>query len=89
MKYSFITQHQNAYPITLQCRVLGVSRNGYYHYEKNQANQPDDPSHQEMLEWGKDIAKSSGYTYGSRRMKRALNALGYPVSRSTARKLMR
>ena len=35
MKYSFITQHKNAYPITLQCQVLGVSRNGYYRYEKN------------------------------------------------------
>ncbi len=68
MKYSFITQHKNAYPITLQCQVLGVSRNGYYQYEKNQANKPDDPEHQEMLEWVEDIAKSSGYTYGSRRM---------------------
>ena len=89
MKYSFITQHKNAYPITLQCRVLGVSRNGYYRYEKRQADKPDDPTHQEMLEWVEDIAKSSGYTYGSRRMKRALNALGYPVSRNKARKLMR
>ena len=42
-----------------------------------------------MLEWVEDIAKSSGYTYGSRRMKRALNALSYPVSRTKARKLMR
>ena len=89
MKYSFITQHKNAYPITLQCQVLGVSRNSYYQYEKNQANKPDDPEHQEMLEWVEDIAKSSGYTYGSRRMKRALNALSYPVSRTKARKLMR
>ena len=89
MKYSFITQHKNAYPITLKCQVLGVSRNGYYRHEKNQANKPDDPEHQEMLEWVEDIAESSGYTYGSRRMKRALNALSYPVSRTKARKLMR
>ena len=89
MKYSFITRHKNAYPITLQCQVLGVSRNGYYQYERNQANKPEDPEHQEMLEWVEDIAESSGYTYGSRRMKRALNALGYPVSRDKARKLMR
>ena len=56
---------------------------------RNQANKPDDPDHQEMLEWVQDIAKSSDYTYGSRRMKKALNVLGYPVSRDKARKLMR
>jgi len=89
VKYSFITQHKNAYPITLQCQVLGVSRNGYYQFVKSQQNKPEDPEHQEMLEWVQDIAKSSDYTYGSRRMKKALNALGYPVSRNKARKLMR
>ncbi len=89
MKYSFITQYKNTYPISLQCRVLGVSRNGYYHYRNHTANRPADPEHQEMLEWVQDIAESSGASYGSRRMKRALNALGYPVSRNKARKLMR
>ena len=78
MKYLFITQHKNAYPITLQCQVLGVSRNGYYQFVKSQANKPEDSEHQEMLEWVQDIATSSDYTYGSRRMKKALNALGYP-----------
>ena len=89
MKYSFITQHKNTYPISLQCQVLGVNRSGYYNYRTNVANKPDDPVHQEMLEWVKDIAESSGYSYGSRRMKKALNVLGYPVSRNKARKLMR
>ncbi|MCU7888110.1 MAG: IS3 family transposase [Candidatus Thiodiazotropha sp. (ex Lucinoma aequizonata)] len=42
-----------------------------------------------MLEWIDDIAESSGHTYGSRRIKKALNILGYPVSRNKARKLMR
>ena len=89
MKYSFITQHKNTYPISLQCQVLGVSRNGYYNYQASVANKPDDPEHQEMLEWVKDIAESSDYSYGSRRMKKALNALSFPVSRNKARKLMR
>ena len=88
MKYSFITQHKNAFSITLQCQVLGVSRNGYYQFVKNHENKPEDRNHQEMLEWVQDIAKSSDYTYGSRRMKEALNVLGYPVSRNKARQLM-
>ena len=89
MKYSFITQHKNTYPISLQCQVLGVRRSGYYNYQSSQANKADDSKHQEMLEWVKDIAESSDYSYGSRRMKQALNALSFPVSRNKARKLMR
>jgi transposase InsO family protein len=88
VKYSFITQHKNTYPISLQCQVLGVKRSGYYHYQSSQASKSDDSKHQEMLDWVKDIAESSGYSYGSRRMKRALNALSFPVSRNKARKLM-
>lgn len=88
MKYSFITQHKNAWSITLMCNVLGVNRNGYYHYLKVQ-EKPADPEHEEMIEWVKDIAESSKYTYGSRRMKKALNVMGYPVSRNKARKLMK
>jgi putative transposase len=42
-----------------------------------------------MIEWVQEIAKSSDDTYGSRRMNKALNVLGYPVSRNKARKLMR
>ena len=89
MKYSFITRYKNTYPISLQCEVLGVSRNGFYNYQRNTINRPDDPEHQEMLHWVKKIADASDDSYGSRRMKKALNALGFPVSRNKARKLMR
>jgi len=89
VKYSFITPHKNTYPISLQCRVLGVMPNGYYSHEIQKNNRPDDPMHQEMIDWVKDIAKSSSYSYSNRRMKKALNALGYPVSRNKARKLIR
>jgi transposase InsO family protein len=89
VKYSFITQHQNTYPISLQCRVLGVRRQGYYHYRRYTENKPVDPEHQEMLEWIQILAKASDDTYGSRRMKKAMNYLGYLISRSKARKLMK
>ncbi len=89
MKYSFITQHQNTYPISLQCRVLGVRRQGYYHYRRHTENKPVDPEHQEMLEWIQTLAKACDDTYGSRRMKKAMNYLGYLISRSKARKLMK
>ena len=88
MKYSFITQQKNTYPIRLMCQVLGVSRSCYYSYQKSEASKVD-PVHLEMLEWVVAIAQSSKYSYGSRRMKRALNVLSFPVSRSKARKLMK
>jgi len=88
VKYAFIIQHKNTYPVSLQCRVLDVSRNGYYHYEKVTRKKALDSEHSEMLEWVKLLGEKTNYSYGSRRMKKALNALSYPVSRNKARKLM-
>ena len=42
-----------------------------------------------MMDLIREIDKSSKNTYGSRRMKRALNALGYVISRQKARRLMK
>ena len=72
----------------LLCRLLGVSRGGFYDYLRRQERDPD-PEHEEKLEWVKDLAEASDHTYGSRRMARALQALGYPVGRHQARSLMR
>ncbi|BCA93738.1 hypothetical protein TUM19329_00990 [Legionella antarctica] len=80
MKYSFIAQNKKAWPIDVMCQLLGVTRSGFYNYLK--CNKPPDPLHVEMLDWVKKLAESSHYTYGSRRMKKALNALGYPVGRN-------
>ena len=72
----------------LLCRVMGVSRSGFYDYLRAQ-QRPPDPEHEEKLEWVKAVAESSKHTYGSRRMAKALQALGYPVGRHQARSLMR
>ena len=82
MKYLFVTQHKKTWPIDLMCRVLGVSRQGYYHYRRNTEARLADPEHQEMLDWVKDIAIASHYTYGRRRMKKAMNVLGFPITRT-------
>ena len=88
MKYSFIALHKKTWPIDLMCRVLGVKRNGYYSFQRTQSLKIEDPDHAEMLEWVKDIAESSHYSYGERRMKKALNILNFPVTRGKAKKLM-
>jgi transposase InsO family protein len=72
----------------MMCRELGVTRSGYYGYMRRNHEKPDDFFHQELLEAVRDIAKASGDSYGSRRMKKALDALSYPGSRNKAKKLM-
>ena len=88
MKYVFIAQHKKTWPVDLMCRLLGVTRGGYYGYQRRNDGRPD-PYHQELLEAVRDIARATEDSYGSRRMKHALNALSYPVSRNKARKLMK
>ena len=58
MKYSFLTQYKKTWPVRLMCRLLGVHSHNYYSDRKRQTDKPDDLTHQEMLEWVKDIAKS-------------------------------
>lgn len=88
MKYSFIAHHKKTWPIDLMCRLLGVKRNGYYGYSKHQSH-PDDPERRELMDWIKKVSDASKQTYGSRRMRKALNALGYPIGRDKTRRLMR
>lgn len=72
------------------CRLLGVKRNGFYRYLKTQSQpNPDDDKRTEIIEWMRKIAKVSEYSHGSRRMKKALNSLGYPVGRRYTRRLMK
>ncbi len=81
-------QHKNTYSLSLQWQVLGANRSGYGHYQANVANKSVDPVHQEMVEWGKDIAEHSRSSDDSCRMMKALTLQGYPVNRDKARKLI-
>jgi putative transposase len=89
VKYLFIAQHKKTWPVDLMCQLLGVTRSGYYDYQRRNRGRADDPYHRELVEAVRDIAKATENSYGSRRMKKALNALSYPVSRNKARKLMK
>ena len=89
MKYSFITQRKKTYPVGLMCQLMGVSRSAYYDYVRCTDNCSEKQCHEEILEAVRDIANFSNQSYGSRRIGKALNTLGYPVGRWKARSLMR
>lgn len=74
--------------MTLLCRVMEVSRSGFYHYMKSM-DKPIFDGDSELAADAKAIFRASGSCYGSRRMSRALRALGYLVGRYQARTLMR
>ena len=76
MKYAFITQHKKTWPVGVMSRLLGVSRNAYYRYCQPQRERLPNAEHEAMIEAVKEVAQSSDKSYGSRRMKHALNALG-------------
>ena len=71
------------------CLLLGVLRSGYYRYRRNRCDNTNDSVHQELIDFVKEIAAKSTYTFGSRRMRKALNALGYPIGRRKTCSLMR
>ncbi len=70
VKYEFIYNNKDKFPITLMCKILKVSRNAYYNYLKRK----DKISYEDILLEGliREIFFSSRQTYGSRRIKAVL-----------------
>lgn len=73
----------------VMCRLMGINKNSYYSYPRRHQDKPISPEHLEMLDWVRKISESSDHTYGSRRIRKALNALGFPVGRRKTRRLMK
>jgi len=42
MKYLFIARHKKTWPVDLMCRLLGVTRSGYYGYQQRHGDEEDD-----------------------------------------------
>lgn len=89
MKYSFVAQNKKRWPVDVMCRLMGINKNSYYSYQRRHQDKPISSEYLEMLDWVRKISESSDHTYGSRRIRKALNALGYPVGRKKTRRLMK
>ncbi|WP_454754645.1 IS3 family transposase [Cupriavidus necator] len=84
-RYAFVKQWREVYPIKLMCRVLGVSRSGYYDWvSRPQGLTPE----QERLRLAIRAAhKRTRQTYGTRRLQRELADDGFVVGRDRLGKL--
>ncbi|MEN5167922.1 IS3 family transposase, partial [Achromobacter kerstersii] len=76
---------QKAYAVSHTCRMLGVSRSGYY-AQRSRRVRPKTVREQVYVA---AAFSASGSTYGSRRISRALRSDGVQIGRYRARTLMR
>lgn len=86
MIYRLIHQlQQKAVPVKQACRVLAVSRAGYYQHLQRGQSETDRVATEQI----KTAFAASNRSYGSRRLCQALRAQGAPIGRYRMRRLMR
>ena len=54
MKYVFVAQHKKTWPVDLMCQLLGITRSGYYGYQRR-GGSGIDHYHEELMEAVEDI----------------------------------
>lgn len=88
MKYQFIEEHRDQYPVTLMCRVLDIARSGYYAWRKQplSARKMADPL---LLMHIRDIFEQSRQTDGSYRIQATLVEQSLRCGRKRVARLMR
>ena len=88
MKYAFMQAHQHEFRLTRMCRVLQVSRSGFYGWcrrapsERSQANQ-------HLMERMRVLHLQTREAYGARKMRHLLNREGFRCGRHRVARLRR
>ncbi|MFW6059084.1 MAG: IS3 family transposase [Phycisphaeraceae bacterium] len=88
MKYAFVAEHRDRWPVRLQCRVLKVSASGYYDWLSREPG----ARARRRAELGERIAQihaDSRGTYGSPRVFNQLTREGERVGRNRVASIMR
>ena len=88
MKYQFIEQHKQEFPIIVMCRVLGISESGFYAWRKRPACQRQREDAQLTEEIRQEFHAHRG-RYGSPRLHAELRDQGRRISRKRVARLMR
>ena len=87
-RYRFIDAEKANYPVSVLCRVLKVSRSGYYDW-KDRLPSKRDQENATLAERIREIHHSSREAYGYPRVHAELRALGVRCSRKRVARLMR
>jgi len=87
MRFSFIRVEKAFYPLVVLCRVLEVSRSGYYAFEKRGPSKRE-ASNRQLTAEIRAVHKKSRRTYGSPRIHRELRDQNRRVGRKRIARLM-
>ena len=88
MRYAFIAEHAQEYPVRRQCQVLGVAESGYYAWRKGQHSHRQQGDGRLTSEI-RSIYEQHRGLYGSPRIHATLKAKGWRCSRKRVARLMR
>lgn len=88
MKYRFIKENLKEYPKSISCRMLGVSRTGYYHWQKRRYQQRRLEERKFLLLLKKHYELSRG-RYGLLRLTNAIRKEGITVNKKRIYRLMK
>lgn len=88
MRYQFIEQYKQEFPVVVMCRVLDVSESGFYAWRKRPTCQRDREDAQLTQEIQQVFERHQG-RYGSPRMYREIKDQGRKISRKRVARLMR
>lgn len=88
MKFAFMKEHLNAFPINFCCRVLEVSRSGYHAWSKRPASVRA-RRREKLAEKIRLVHEENRKVYGSPRVCKALQAQGESVCQNTVADIMK
>ena len=88
MRYICIDRRRNQYPVMMMCRLLQVSRSGYYTWRVRPESQRA-KTDRELSKRIRQIHEDSDGVYGAVKIAAELNEQGYPCGRHKVARLMR
>jgi transposase InsO family protein len=88
MRFQFIDDHRQEFPVGRMCKVLDVSRSGYYAWRGRPPSERE-MANQELYKKIEDVYHESHGTYGSPRIYQELSRQGVTCSENRVARLMR
>jgi putative transposase len=88
VKFRFVQEHRGTFRVGSMCRVLKVSRSGYYVWRAREPStrEIDDRRHAKSI---REVHRASRGTYGSPRVYEALQQAGTPCGKHRVARIMR
>jgi len=88
MKYLFMDEYRGVFRLKRMCKVLKVSRSGYYAWRKRKPSMREE-ANKELLDYIKEVHGGSRKTYGSPRITDTLKEQGIVCGKNRVARIMR